>query len=297
MPEAELEGAEPGGPGVSSGAPSSSTLASPWPRELERGQLRGCKLQVWEGPLGGRTGHTGPQDTYCAPAGGLGLWGDPGREQKAARAPGRGRSHETIGRARSCPVTSPRPRGHWGPSRRAGAAAPEGSASRQAFQPLRSRRRGGSRARSPRWGKRREPRAAPASWSKRWSFLLLPGHHRSFWPDRAPGPPRLAGAYLGSVCGSLGYSWEGRASVHGRRITGPRGDLLSISHPGSELRSREVGPLGSGVRCGGASVSGHFRACGQPTVGIWGTLTPATAASPAARTGPGRPRLELGSHF
>lgn len=105
------------------------------------------------------------------------------------------------------------------------------------------------------------------------AFLLLSGYHWSFGPDRPPGPPWLAGAYLGGARVSgrgarlPGLSWE--SGGMGLRVTGKSWDPLGLGHrpggPGAPHHglicslihtrvpssgNKEVGSLGSGFRLG-----------------------------------------------
>lgn len=74
------------------------------------------------------------------------------------------------------------------------------------------------------------------------AFLLLSGHHRSFWPDWPPRPPWPAGAYLEGreppalgCSGGAGWEWpQGSCGAPEWGLRAPWVVLLIISDPSYE---------------------------------------------------------------
>lgn len=128
-------------------------------------------------------------------------------------------------------------------------------------------------------------------------FCSFSGHHWTFWPDRSPGPSRLAGVYLGGVGGPVPFWGEQEAGEPGpwasawqdedRMARSPglgpppsgRGAHGGLARPlrarDPSDRSREGGSLGPGFRQGRRAFQETWR-------GTTDTLGRARKLSPSA---------------
>lgn len=85
-------------------------------------------------------------------------------------------------------------------------------------------------------------------------FCSFSGHHWTFRPDRSPGPSRLAGVYLGGVCGPVPFWGEQEAGEPGPWASVQQDDDRMAGSPG-------LGPAPSGRGAqGGFARPLHVRA-------------------------------------